>query len=62
MPNNLERISNTDPFIDQYKWNGINFPSERKDHAESEKDILRIPISVLYISEDDDRQTQQCYI
>ena len=37
MPNNLKRISNTDLFVDQYKWNGTNFPAGRKDHVEFRK-------------------------
>ena len=64
MPNNLKRISNTDLFVDQYKWNGTNFPAGRKDHVEfRKKKILQIAIGVLYIGEDDDdRQIKQCYI
>ena len=29
--NHLERISSLKPFIDQYKWKGIEFPSHSKD-------------------------------
>ena len=29
--NHPERISNLKPFIDQYNWKGINFPSQNKD-------------------------------
>ena len=29
--NNLERISKIKPFIDQYNWKEINFPSHKKD-------------------------------
>ena len=28
---NPERISNIEPFIKQYKWKGIKFPSHKKD-------------------------------
>ena len=29
--NHPERISDFKPFIDQYNWNGINFPSHKED-------------------------------
>ena len=35
----LERISNINPFIDQYNWNKINFPSHKKDWNGFEKII-----------------------
>ena len=63
MSNNLERILNTDLFIDQYKCNEINFLAGGKDHVEfKKKNILRIAISVLYIAEDNDRKIKQWYI
>ena len=31
-----ERISNIKPFIDQYSWKEINFPSHKKDYKKSE--------------------------
>ena len=34
-----ERTSNIKPFIDQYNWQGIDFPSYKKDWNEFEKII-----------------------
>ena len=35
--NHPERISNLKPFIDQYKWKGIEFPSHSKDWKKFEQ-------------------------
>ena len=35
--NHLERISNIKPFIDEYIWEGIDFPSHQDSQEESEK-------------------------
>ena len=32
-----QRITKIKPFIDQYNWKGINFPSNKKDWNEFEK-------------------------
>ena len=43
--NNPDRISKTKPFIDQYNWKEIDFPSHSKDSKKFEQLFL---ISQLY--------------
>ena len=43
--NNPDRISKTKPFIDQYNWKEIDFPSHSKDSKKFEQLFL---ISHLY--------------
>ena len=40
--NNLERISKIKPFIDQYNWKEIDFPSHSKDRKKSESVINQL--------------------
>ena len=44
-----ERISNIKHFIDQYNWKERNFPSNKKDYNEFEKNNKAIPLNVLYV-------------
>ena len=44
-----ERISNIKSFIDQYNWKERNFPSNKKDWNEFEKNIKTIALNILYI-------------
>ena len=44
-----KRISNIKPFIDQYNWKEINFPSNKKDWNEFEKNNKTIALNILYI-------------
>ena len=44
---NPERITKIKPFINKYKWEGINFPSEKCDRKESEKSNVTIVLDVL---------------
>ena len=43
-----ERKSNIKPFIDQYNWKEINFPSNKKDWNEFEKNKT-IALNILYV-------------
>ena len=43
---NPERIKK--PFINKYKWEGINFPSEKDDWKKFEKNKVTIAHNVLY--------------
>ena len=43
-----ERITKIDPFINKYKWEGINFPSEKDDWEKIEKNNIAIVLNVLY--------------
>ena len=40
--NNLERISKIKPFIDQYNWKEIDFPSHSKDRKKFESVINQL--------------------
>ena len=44
-----ERILNINHFIDQYNWKEINFPANRKDWNEFEKNNRSIALNILYV-------------
>ena len=44
-----ERISNIKPFIDQYNWKEIDFPSNKKDWKKFESNNKSISLNILYI-------------
>ena len=46
---NSERISKVKPFIDQYNWKGIDFPSHRKDWKKFESNNKSIALNILYV-------------
>ena len=47
--NHPERISNLKPFIDQYNWKGIEFPSHSKDWKKFEQNNKTIALNILYV-------------
>ena len=47
--NHPERISNINPFIDKYNWNGIDFPAGMKDCKKFERNNKTIALNILYI-------------
>ena len=47
--NHPEKISNIKPFIDQYNWEGIDFPSRIKDWKKFERNNKTIAINILYV-------------
>ena len=47
--NHPERISNTEPFIDQYNWEGIKFPTGIKDWKKYERNNKTIALNILLI-------------
>ena len=47
--NHPERISNIKPFIDQYNWEGIDFPAGIKDWKKFERNNKTIPLNILFI-------------
>ena len=47
--NNPERISKIKPFIDQYNWKKIEFPSHKKDWKKFELHKKSIAFNVLYV-------------
>ena len=44
-----ERISKTKPFIDQYNWKEIDFPSHGKDWKKFESNNNSIALNILYV-------------
>ena len=45
----LQRISKIKPFIDQYNWNDIDFPSTGKDWKKFELNNESIALNILYV-------------
>ena len=45
---NLQRITKIEPFINKYKWEGINFPSEKDDWKKIEKNNVTIALNIFY--------------
>ena len=43
-----ERISKINPFIDQYNWKEINFPSHKKDRKKFESNNKSMALNILY--------------
>ena len=46
---NPHRITKIKPFIDQYDWNDINFPSHSKDWKNFELNNKSIALNILYV-------------
>ena len=44
-----QRVSKIKPFIDQYNWNDIDFPSTGKDWKKFESDNESIALNILYV-------------
>ena len=47
--NNPERISKIKPFVDQYNWKEINFPSHKEDLKKFERNIKSIALNIVYV-------------
>ena len=47
--NNHQRISKIEPFINQYNWNKIDFPSTGKDWQKFESNNKSIALNILYV-------------
>ena len=45
--NHPERVSNLKPFIDQYDWEGINFPSHKEDWKKFESNNRSTAVNIL---------------
>ena len=45
---NPERITKIEAFLNKYKWEGINLPSEKNDWKQLERSIVTIAVNVLY--------------
>ena len=44
-----QRITKIKPFIDQYNWEGVDFPSHKKDWGEFKKNNKAIALNILYV-------------
>ena len=49
--NHPERISNIKPFINQYNWEGIDFPAGIKDWKKFEQNNKTIALNILFITD-----------
>ena len=47
--NNPQKVSKIKPFIDQYNWDEINFPSTGKDWKKFELNNESIALNILYV-------------
>ena len=47
--NHPERISDLKPFIDQYNWKDIEFPSHSKDWKKFEQNNKTIAFNILFV-------------
>ena len=45
---NPERITKIEAFLNKYKWEGINLPSEKNYWKQLESNIVTIAVNVLY--------------
>ena len=59
--NHPERISNLLPFIDQYSWDGIEFPSHSKDCKKFEQNNKTIALNIFFVPYNTE-QIWQAYI
>ena len=48
MKKDPQRVTKIKPFINKYKWEGINFSSEKDDCKKIEKNNVAIVLNVLY--------------
>ena len=46
----LQKISKIKPFINQYNWKELEFPSEQKDRKKSELNNKSIALNILFVS------------
>ena len=58
---NPQRISNPQPFFDQYNWKEIEFPSHSKDWKKSEQNNKTTALHILYVPYDT-KQIRPSYI
>ena len=49
MKKNPQRIPNIKPFIDQYNWKEIDFPSHSKDWKKFEQNNKTIALNILFV-------------
>ena len=59
--NHPEEICNIKPFIIKYNWKGINFPSDKEDWNNFEKNNTSIALNVLFVPHNT-KQIRHAYI
>ena len=59
--NNCQRISKLKPFINNYNWKDIEFPSHSKDWRKFEQNNKTIALNILYVPYNT-KQIKQAYI
>ena len=47
---NPQRISRIKPYIENYNWNGINFPATKKDWNRFEVNNKNVALNILYVN------------
>ena len=47
-----EKIKKVKSFINKYKWEGINFPSEKYDWKKIEKNNAKIVLNLFYVKKE----------
>ena len=57
---NPERISKLKPYVEQYDWSGIKFPTSSNQWIKFKKQNPRVALNVLYV--DGEKQIKQAYI
>ena len=59
--NDLQRISKIKPFIDQYNWKGIEFPSHSKDWKRFEQNNKTIVLNILFVPYNNEKKIRRTY-
>ena len=57
--NHPERISNIESFVNQYNWEGIDFPAGIKDWKKFERNNKTIALNILFIPHNEILHTNQ---
>ena len=47
--NHPQKMSNIEPFINQYNWEDIDFPSQQKDWKKFEQNKMTIGLNILFV-------------
>ena len=55
-----QRISKIKPFIDQYNWKEIDFPSHSKDWKRFESNNNSIALNILYVPHNTEKIYKSC--
>ena len=56
-----QRIAKIKPFINKHSWEGINYPSEKDDWKQIEKNNVTIALNVLYATKKEKNTSFLCF-